>query len=305
MQNVSLKDLLEAGCHFGHKKERWHPKADAFIFGEKDGVHIIDLAKTKQALSEASLYVRGMAEAGKRLLLVGTKRQARNVVTEAARKNNIFYLTNRWVGGFLTNFEEVKKNIEKLNRMKKESTDGSWQQFPKHERVQLEKEMRKLGAVYGGVADLLTVPDAVFIVDIKKESNAVSEAQRRGIPIVAMVDTNSDPSRVQYPIPANDDAVGSIKYIVEFLAASYAEGMKLSQKKVEKVESKVEKVEENQKKASKTQRSKEIKSEEIGAEKIVPSDEVNAVEEEKNVTMENVPMQQKEKKKRGRPRKKV
>ena len=168
MQNISLKDLLEAGCHFGHKVERWHPKAATFIYAAKEGVHIIDLAKTKSALESVLAYADELGKTGKALLFVGTKRQAKGVVTEAAKREGIFYLTNRWVGGFLTNYEEVGKNIEKLNRMKKESTDGSWNQFPKHERVQLEKETRKMERIYGGVTALAGVPSAIYIIDIKK-----------------------------------------------------------------------------------------------------------------------------------------
>lgn len=320
MITISLKVLLEAGCHFGHKVERWHPKASTFIYGAKEGVHIIDLARTKSSLEVALSYITELTKQGKILLLVGTKRQARGVVNEAAKRGNIFYMTNRWVGGFLTNWEEVKKNIDKLNRMVKESGDGSWSQFPKHERVQLEKEMRKLERVYGGVATLTNVPDAIYVVDIKKERNVVLEAKRRGISIVAIVDTNSDPTNVDYPIPANDDAVGSIKCITDYVVDAYMEGAKLAEKKgvvkemiggeginkpplekkavekVKPVEKAIEKVEKSAKKAKKDD----------GAEKTKPSDEINAVDEEKNETMDNVPMKQKEskeKKKRGRPKK--
>ena len=238
MQEISLKALLEAGCHFGHKVERWHPKAASFIYGEKEGVHIIDLAKTKSALEAAAIAVRELAKAGKILLVIGTKRQARGVITEAAKKAGVFYLTNRWVGGFLTNWEEVRKNIDKLNKMKKESADGSWNQYPKHERVQLEKEMRKLEGVYGGVATMDRLPDAVYIVDIKKEDNAVKEAKRRNIIAIAIVDTNCDPTLIEYPIPANDDAVGSIKYISDYVVSAYEEGRGRGEEEAKKEEAK-------------------------------------------------------------------
>ena len=269
MQNVSLKELLEAGCHFGHKVERWHPKAATFIYAAKEGVHIIDLAKTKSALESVLAYVEELGKTGKALLFVGTKRQAKEVVTEAAKSAGIFYLTNRWVGGFLTNHEEVKKNIEKLNRMKKESADGSWNQFPKHERVQLEKETRKMERIYGGVTALMGVPSAIYIVDIKKEASAVREAKRKNIPIIAIVDTNTDPTSVDYPVPANDDAVGSIKYITEKIAGVYGEGRKMGEK-----------------------------GKEEGVEKTKPSDVINAVPEEKEKVEEKP-------KKKGRPKKKV
>lgn len=241
MNTVSLKSLLEAGCHFGHKVERWHPKAASFIYGEKEGVHIIDLAKTKEGLEKAGVELRKMAQTGKTLLMIGTKRQARGSVTAAAIRANTYYLTNRWVGGFMTNWEEVKKNVEKLNKMKKESQDGSWNRFPKHERIALEKEMRKSERVYGGVAAMTRLPDGVFIVDIKKEISAVREAIRRNIPIFAIVDTNSNPTLVTYPIPANDDAVGSIEYIVNFVADSYDEGRKFYEKESEKLREKAQK----------------------------------------------------------------
>lgn len=290
MNTVSLKGLLEAGSHFGHKKERWHPKAQVFIYGEKEGVHIIDLAKTKTHLEEAGKYVGNLAREGKTLLMIGTKRQARGVVSEAARSANAFYMTNRWVGGYITNFEEVKKNVDKLNRMEKESADGTWNKFPKHERVKLEKEMRKLNSVYGGVALLDRLPDAVFIVDIRKEYNAVQEAKRRNIPIVAIVDTNSNPTLVDYYIPANDDAVGSIKYISDYIASSFGEGKKLGEKTGKEKETVVKTAvkAEEEKKVEKKEKQKVLrpaqdkgKKVEIAAEKTKTSEQINVVSEEK------------------------
>lgn len=331
MITISLKVLLEAGCHFGHKVERWHPKASTFIYGAKEGVHIIDLARTKSSLEVALSYITELTKQGKILLLVGTKRQARGVVNEAAKRGNIFYMTNRWVGGFLTNWEEVKKNIDKLNKMVKESGDGSWSQFPKHERVQLEKEMRKLERVYGGVATLTNVPDAIYVVDIKKERNVVLEAKRRGISIVAIVDTNSDPTNVDYPIPANDDAVGSIKCITDYVVDAYMEGAKLAEKKgvvkemiggealrpirqaqgrqVQDEKKAVEKVKPVEKAIEKVEKSAKKAKKDDGAEKTKSSDEINAVDEEKEVlrqaqdkkkTPEKLPQL---KKTRGRPKK--
>ncbi len=309
MNTISLKDLLEAGCHFGHKVERWHPKAAVFIYGAKEGVHIIDLAKTKLALEAALGYVEDLGKMGKDMLFVGTKRQAKGVVSEAANSAGIYFLTNRWIGGFLTNHDEVKKNIEKLNRMKKESSDGSWNQFPKHERVKLEKEMRKLVRVYGGVADLSGVPSAIYIVDIKKESSAVKEAKRKNIPIIAIVDTNTDPTSVDYAIPANDDAVGSIKYITDRIASAYGEGRKMGEK------DRIEKKETSFPKETPFEGGKEeTNKEEIGADKTKPSDVINAIEEEKVEGVEKKPKVdrveevekvEKKPKKRGRPKKKI
>ncbi len=280
MNEISLTTLLEAGCHFGHRVDRWHPKAAAFIFGEREGIHIIDLAKTRDGLTAAALFVNSMAKQGKTLLVVGTKRQARIAINEASKKAAASYLTSRWVGGFLTNWEEVKKNIDKLNRMKKESTDGTWnEKFLKHERVKMEKEMHKLEMGYGGVAGLAAVPDVIFIVDIKKEHNAVSEAKRRGIPIVAIVDTNSNPTLVDFAIPANDDAVGSVKLLVEHILSAFGEGKILAQKeaqsaeaskevkKVKVIKEEMKKVEtKKEEKVEKKVEVKEVKKEEVKAE---------------------------------------
>jgi small subunit ribosomal protein S2 len=234
MKEILLKDLLEAGCHFGHRKEKWHPKAASFIYGAREGIHIIDLAKTKDGLGNAAEFIKNLGISGKTILFVATKRQAKTVVTEVAQKIKMPYLTLRWIGGFLTNWDEVKKNIEKLNRFRAEKRDGSWKKFPKHEIIKLEKHLHQLELVYGGVAELNALPDAIFIVDIKKEVASLKEAIRLGIPIVAIVDTNVDPKDVDYPIPANDDAVGSIQFIVNYIADAYQEGAVIREKGTEK-----------------------------------------------------------------------
>ncbi|MBI4991317.1 30S ribosomal protein S2 [Candidatus Gottesmanbacteria bacterium] len=231
MKDISLKDLLEAGCHFGHKVERWHPKAAAFIFQEREGLHIIDLAKTREGLKSASEFILQLSKEGKNILFVATKRQAKGVVTDAAKRAGIPYMTNRWIGGFITNWEQVVKNIQKLTTMRKEKEDGSWSKFPKHEIVALDKTLRKVDAVYGGVSQLTGKPDAIFIIDIKKEVASLREAMQYGIKIAAIVDTNADPNLVDFPIPANDDAVGSIKFITDYLADAYMEGKKMAEKK--------------------------------------------------------------------------
>ncbi len=230
MKDISLKDLLEAGCHFGHKKERWHPKAASYIYQVREGLHIIDLVQTRDGLKKTAEYFRDLAREGKTILMVATKKQAKGVVTEAAKRAGLPYLTNRWIGGFITNWDQVKNNIARINRMRKEKADGSWNKFPKHEIVKLEKELRKSEMVYSGVADLVTLPDALFLVDLKREVASLREALQYGIPIVAIVDTNVDPTDVDYPIPANDDAVGSIKIIIDYIADAYAEGKALAQK---------------------------------------------------------------------------
>ncbi len=235
MKNITLKDLLEAGCHFGHKVEKWHPKAASFIYGAREGIHIIDLAKTRDGLKKAVEFIYNLGKEGKVVLLVATKRQSKGIVSEAAKRAGLPFLTNRWIGGFLTNWEEVKKNINKLNRMAKEMAEDVWKKFPKHEQVKLEKDMHKLDAVYGGVKDLSKLPDAVFIIDIKREISCLKESLRCLISTVAITDTNTDPNTVDYPIPANDDAVGSIQYIVDVLAEAYIEGKKVGEKNSQQI----------------------------------------------------------------------
>lgn len=224
MNDITLQALLEAGCHFGHKAERWNPKAAELIYSEKDGIHIIDLAKTKAGLEAAAQFVKEIAQRGGTVLFVATKRQASGIVKELAEACGAPYLVARWIGGFLTNWDEVHKNIQKINRLTDEQKTGGWKKFPKHEQSKLTRYVSRLKIFYGGVLTLSSPPDALFIVDIKKEVSAVREAQRRGIPIVGVVDTNSDPTGIDYVIPANDDAVGSIQIIAKTIADSYKEG---------------------------------------------------------------------------------
>lgn len=261
MKDTTLKDLLEAGCHFGHRKERWHPKAAKFIYQPREGIHIIDLAKTRDALKTSAEFIKKLAEENKVLLYVATKRQAKGVVTEAAKRAGIHHLTMRWIGGFFTNWEEVKKNIDKMNNMRKEQAEGAWVKFPKHEQIKLGKHLKQLEIVYGGVAELKGIPDAVFIVDIRKEISCVREAGRKGVKTIAIVDTNSDPTPIDYYIPANDDAVGSIQLIVNHLTDAYLEGKKLSEKNEGKQAEKAEKVELVEQKVEKTEKVKEVKKE--------------------------------------------
>lgn len=235
MQTVTLKELLEAGCHFGHQVKRWHPKAARYIYGARDGIHIIDLAHTRDCLASASEFVQNLGSSGKQLLFVATKRQAKVIVSAEAKRVGAPYLTHRWIGGFITNWDEVKKNLEKVRSLRQDRDSAAWEKFPKHEQVKLAKTLTKLEGFYGGVAEEVALPDAVFIVDIRKEDSAVREATLRGIPIIAIVDTNSDPTRVEYPIPANDDAVGSISIITKYIADAFAEGKdQLAKKKVDK-----------------------------------------------------------------------
>src|SRR3989344_4078377 len=230
MQDITLQALLEAGCHFGHKAERWHPKASKFIYIEKDGIHIIDLAKTKTGLEAAAEYVRDIVAKGGDILFVGTKRQARGIVKQEAAAVSVPYFAERWIGGFLTNWDQVRKNIEKINRMDEERTAGVWKKFPKHEQSKMARYLERIKGFYGGVLKLKDMPTALFIIDVKKEIPAEREAQRRVLPIVGVVDTNSDPTGIDYIIAANDDAVGSVSYITHVMIQAYKEGKDLWQK---------------------------------------------------------------------------
>ena len=284
MKDISLKELLEAGCHFGHKVMRWHPKAADYIYQAREGIHIIDLAKTRSGLKSAAEFVLELGKSGKKLLVVATKRQARGVVSQAANRAGLPYLTNRWIGGFITNWEEVKKNIDKMNKLRKESIDGSWNKFPKHEMVGLTKYLRKLETVYSGVGDLTQIPEAIFIVDIKNEIAALREALRKGMKTVAIVDTNVDPQPVDYPIPANDDAVGSIQFIVNYLVDVFLEGKKIGEKAGEREAKKLSNQQINQstnkqiEKEEKDVKIQSFKDEKKQSEKLEKIDEVRKLE---------------------------
>lgn len=232
MQDITLEQLLEAGCHFGHKAERWHPKAAAFIWQKKDGIHIIDLAKTKAGLDAAMAFIHDTAASGGKVLFVGSKRQARGVVKEAAKAAGASYLVQRWIGGFMTNWEGVHKNIQKINQMMADQVSGAWKKFPKHEQMKLARYLERLNVDYEGVLALTSLPNAIVVVDVRKEQAAVREARRMNIPIIGIVDTNADPSDIQYVIPANDDAVGSVQLIVTALADAYRVGVEKAEKEM-------------------------------------------------------------------------
>jgi len=230
MKDITLEQLLEAGCHFGHKSERWHPKAATFIWQEKDGIHIIDLAKTKAGLDAALAFVHDMAAKGGTILFVGSKRQARGVVKEAAVKAGASYLVQRWIGGFMTNWESVHKNLLKINKMMADQVNGGWKKFPKHEQTKLARYLERLNVDYAGVLNLSALPSAIVVVDVRKEQAAVREAQRMAIPIIGMVDTNANPEGIEYVIPANDDAVGSVQLVVDAIGEAYREGHEKAEK---------------------------------------------------------------------------
>lgn len=232
MQEISLKALLEAGCHFGHKTNRWHPKAASFIYKAVGDTHIIDLVKTKQSLQKAADFVAETVKNGGEVLFVGTKRQARAIIKEEVGKVGAPYFGSRWIGGFLTNWSEVQKNLAKLKNLKKQLLDTEeMKKYTKRERLLMQQEVNRLTDVYGGVEHLEHRPKALFLVDIRKEKTALAEGLRMGIPIVGIVDTNADPTTIDYPICANDDAVGSIKLVVSYIASAYQEGKAEEEKK--------------------------------------------------------------------------
>jgi small subunit ribosomal protein S2 len=227
---VDLKALLEAGVHFGHQTQRWNPKMKQYIYAARDGVHIFDLVKTAACLEKAMDFATQLGKEGKVLVMVGTKRQSQDIVKAAAVGSNVMYITTRWLGGLITNWEQVSKSINKMNALKKGLAEGKYDHYTKYERVQLQKDIDRLERFVGGVADLKRVPDALFVVDVNEEDVAVKEASDLKIPVIAIVDSNSDPDNVTYPIPGNDDAVSSLEMITQMVAAAYAEG-KASQSK--------------------------------------------------------------------------
>lgn len=224
MNKTNPEDLLAAGVHFGHKQWRIHPKSKRFIYKIERKASIIDLFKTAEELDRARQFVYDLAKAGKILLVVATKKQAKEEVATLAVQYGVPYLTNKWIGGFLTNFEEVSKNIKKMQQFKKDETEGAWTDLPKHEIVKMRKDLVRVERIYKGVDSLTKAPDCLFIIDIKKENSAVLEAKRLNTPTVAIADTNSDPTLVDYPIPGNDDAVTSIHYLANAILESYAKG---------------------------------------------------------------------------------
>ncbi|MBP5271090.1 MAG: 30S ribosomal protein S2 [Clostridia bacterium] len=224
MSVINIKQLLEAGVHFGHHTRRWNPKMAEYIFTERNGIYIIDLQKTVKKFDEAYMFVRDLAAAGGTLLFVGTKKQAADAIKEEAEKCGMYYVNVRWPGGMMTNFKTIKKSINRLNSLTRMSEDGTWDMLPKKEVAALQKELADLEKNYGGIKTMVELPSAVFIVDTKKEANAVKEARKLGIPVIAIVDTNCDPDDADYIIPGNDDAIRAIKLISATLADAVIEG---------------------------------------------------------------------------------
>ncbi|MGV3539409.1 MAG: 30S ribosomal protein S2 [Rufibacter sp.] len=236
MANTTYKDLLDAGVHFGHLTRKWDPKMAPYIFMEKNGIHIIDLNKTLVSLDEAINAIKQIAKSGRKIMFVATKKQAQDIVAEEAKRLKMPYVTDRWLGGMLTNFQTVRKSLKKMStidKMVKENT--AYAAMAKRERLMLSREREKLERVLGGIADLSRLPAALFVVDVKRESIAIKEAHKLGLPVFAIVDTNSNPELVDFPIPANDDASKSIALITSLIGKAIEEG--LSERKVDKEDS--------------------------------------------------------------------
>jgi small subunit ribosomal protein S2 len=271
MPRTNFKELLDAGVHFGHLKRKWNPAMAPYIFMERNGIHIIDLEKTAAKIEEASSAMKHIARSGKKVLFVATKKQAKEIVAEKVKAVNMPYVTERWPGGMLTNFPTIRKAVKKMSSIDKMATDGTFANLSKREKLQVTRQRAKLEKTLGSIIDLTRLPSALFIVDVSKEHIAVREAKRLGIPVFAMVDTNSDPSDIEFPIPANDDASKSISLIIGILCQAIEEGLN---------ERKLEKDKEPQLKDKKVIR-KELETKDIPAaiiEAIVEEDEEEEVE---------------------------
>jgi len=226
MAEELIKQLLEAGVHFGHQTKRWNPKMKQFIFGQRSGIYIIDLEKTVECLNRAKDFLRDITSSGGKVLFIGTKKQSQMIIEEEASKSEMFYVHNRWSGGLLTNFQTVRKSITRLIEIEQMHENGVWENLKKKEIARLTKEKEKLLFNFGGIREMKGMPQAIFVVDPKKEEIAVREASKLGIPIVGIVDTNCDPDLIDYPIPGNDDALKSIKVVTTLIAESIRDGQK-------------------------------------------------------------------------------
>ena len=227
---LSLKGLLEAGAHFGHQTEKWNPKMKKYVYGEKNGIYIIDLAKTIPLAKDAYEFLKRTAGEGKPILFVGTKRQAADVVSKAAQDCGAFYVTSRWLGGMLTNYKTVALSVDKIRKVEKMKETGDFGLLTKKERINIEKEVIKLEKVLGGIKEMRKLPGALFVIDPNNERIAIQEANNLGIPVVAITDTNCDPTGVDYVVPGNDDAIKSVSMFTEYFANSVAEGINVAKK---------------------------------------------------------------------------
>lgn len=234
MSRTTFEELLEAGCHFGHLKRKWNPAMAPYIFMERNGIHIIDLHKTVVKIDEAAAAMKQIAKSGRKVLFVATKKQAKDVVSDKAKSIGMPYITERWAGGMLTNFPTIRKAVKKMTTIDKMTTDGTFENISKREKLQITRQREKLEKNLGSIADLTRLPSALFVVDVMKEHIAVKEAQRLGIPVFGIVDTNSNPNDVDFVIPANDDATKSVEVILNAMCAAIQEG--LEERKIEKVD---------------------------------------------------------------------
>jgi len=252
MANVEYKDLLDAGVHFGHLTRKWNPKMAQYIFMERNGIHIIDLNKTISCLDEASKAIRQVVRSGRKVMFVATKKQAKEVVSQEAKKLNMPYVTERWLGGMLTNFATIRKSLKKMSSIERMMKEETYQNLAKRERLMITREKEKLERVLGGISELTRLPAALFVVDVKNEHIAIKEAQKLNIPVFAMVDTNSDPSNIDFPIPSNDDAFKSITIICQVISKAVEEGL-------------MERKEDKEEASRKEEESAKIKADESGA----------------------------------------
>ena len=221
---ISLEELLEAGAHFGHQTKRWNPKMEEYLYGQENGVHIFDLTKTKPAIEEALAFLTGSVKEGKVVVLLGTKKQVKEKVKEVAVKAGIPYVNERWLGGTISNFEQIKRSLKKLSEMKETMASGGYSEFTKKERLLIEREITRLERFFGGLTGVEKSPDVIFVVDVKKEISAVKEAARKGVVVIGIVDSNSDPDLVDYVIPMNDDAAKAVEYILDKVGEAIADG---------------------------------------------------------------------------------
>ncbi len=234
MTNISLKTLIEGGAHFGHQTKRWNPKMEPYLYGDKEGVHIFDLIKTKELLEEALDFIKKISKDNKTILFVGTKKQVKDKVKEVAESTNCYYINERWLGGILTNFAQIKKTTGKLSELKQGFESGEFKDRTKKERLLLDREMQRLEKFFGGLSGMSQIPDVLVIIDIKRESTALKEASSKGLTTVAIVDSNCDPTDVDYLIPMNDDATRAVDYVMDLFKEAIIEGRSVKPKKENK-----------------------------------------------------------------------
>lgn len=220
---VSLEDMIDAGAHFGHQTKRWNPKMGEYIYGEEGGVHIFDLTKTKPLIEEALAFLTKSVKEGKKILILGTKKQIKEKVAEIAQKSGVAYVNERWLGGTISNFPQIKRSITKMEEMREDLTSGAYSKYTKKERLLIDREIARLEKFFGGIKTLTGVPDVLFVIDTKREAAAVHEANTKKIPVVGIVDSNADPDDIDYPIPMNDDASKALEYVLELVGKAVSE----------------------------------------------------------------------------------